>query len=546
MSTVTKAARKSLLWLLTIIVALGGGVAYEALVNDRKWTPELGLDLAGGTIIVLQAKTTDGSAVTQESLQQTVEIIRQRVDAQGVAEATIATENPDHIVVSLPGNPSDETIALVKQSAQMQFRPVLFADDGSTTTFPDLQDTDPNLVGTSSSYASITEADKAEFLALDCTNVESHKVGDVGQVDAAFVTCGTDPNRPTERYLLGPVELQGTDVSGATAGPLVNSVGAVQPNEYQVNLTFDSAGTDKFGTVTTRLVNAADPRNRFAIVLDGLVITAPTVQSAINNGQARISGNFTTLESASSIANQIRFGALPLSMDTLSQSKTTPTLGAAQLKGGLIAGGIGLILVVLYSLIQYRALGFVTVASLVIAGTITFGSIDYLSGLIGYRLSLAGVAGIIVSIGVTADSFIVYFERVRDELREGRTLPASVEHGWSRARRTILASDSVSFLAAMVLYLTAVGNVRGFAFTLGLTTIVDLVVVMLFTHPTLALLARTKFFGQGHTLSGLDPRQLGRESFYKGRGRVAVADLTLAERKAAALKAGSTSPKGEG
>ncbi len=546
MSTVTKAARKSLLWLLTIIVALGGGVAYEALVNGHKWVPELGLDLAGGTIIVLQAQTTDGSPVTQDSLQQTVEIIRQRVNAQGVSEATIATENPNHIVVSLPGNPSDATIALVKQSAQMQFRPVLFTDDGSTTTFPDLQDTDPNLVGTSSSYASITEADKAEFLALDCTNTADLKVGDVGQSDAAFVTCGTDADRPTERYLLGPVELQGTDVSNATAGPEYNSVGAVIPNSFQVNLTFDGQGTDKFGTVTTRLVNAAAPRNRFAIVLDGLVITAPTVQSAINNGQAKISGNFTTIESATTIANQIKFGALPLTMTTLSQSKTTPTLGAAQLKGGLIAGGIGLLLVVLYSLVQYRALGFVTVASLAIAGTITYGSIDYLSGLIGYRLSLAGVAGIIVSIGVTADSFIVYFERVRDELREGRTLPASVEHGWGRARRTILASDSVSFLAATVLYLTAVGNVRGFAFTLGLTTIVDLIVVMLFTHPMLALLARTKFFGQGHTLSGLDPRQLGRESFYKGRGRVAVADMTLAERKAAALKAGSTSPKGEG
>ncbi len=544
MSIVTKAARNSLLWLLTIIVALGGGIVYEALKNpDQGWVPKLGLDLAGGRVIILQAQTIDGSPVTPEALQQSVEIIRKRVDASGVAEATITTEDPNHIIVSLPGDPPQSIVESVKKSAQLQFRPVLFVDSGETTTFPTLTDSDPALVGTSSSYASITDAVKAEFLALDCTNKQSLLGGDPGDPAAAFVTCKDDGTR---RYVLGPVEVNGGDVTNATAGPAYNTVGAVIPNEFQVNLTFNGEGTDKFGAVTTRLVKAASPRNQFAIVLDGLVITDPRVDSAINNGQARISGNFTTLESASTIAHEIKYGALPLTMTTLSQSKTTATLGQAQLKGGLIAGGIGLILVVLYSLIQYRALGVVTIASLVIAGTITFGSIDYLSGLIGYRLSLAGVAGIIVSIGITADSFIVYFERVRDELREGRTLPASVEHGWSRARRTILASDSVSFLAALILYLTAVGNVKGFAFTLGLTTIVDLVVVMLFTHPVLALLARTKFFGQGHVLSGLDPRQLGRDSFYKGRGRVAVAELTLAERKAAALKPGSASPKGEG
>ncbi len=553
MSTVTKAARNSLLWLLTIIFALGGGVVYEAMVNHRSWLPELGLDLNGGTVIILQAKTIDGSAVTPDSLRQSVEIIRRRVDASGVSEATIATENPNHIVVSLPGNPSQDTIDLVKRSAQLQFRPVLVEDPtGTATTFPTLGD-DGAMAGTASSYSWITDADKAAFLALDCTNQANLQGGDPGDPNAAFVTCGTDPNFPAARYLLGPVELRGTDVKTATASPAYNSVGAVIPNDYQVNLTFSSEGATKFGKVTTRLYSLYNPavstqvdRNRFGIVLDGLVISAPQTQAAILTGSARISGNFTTLDSAAAIANQIRFGALPLTLDTLSQSKTTPTLGAAQLRGGLYAGAIGLALVVLYSLIQYRALGLVTVASLVIAGTITFGSIDYLSGLIGYRLSLAGVAGIIVSIGVTADSFIVYFERVRDELREGRTLPSAVEHGWGRARRTILASDSVSFLAATVLYLTAVGNVKGFAFTLGLTTIVDLVVVMLFTHPMLALLARTKFFGQGHRASGLDPRQLGRESFYKGRGRVAVGDMTLAERKAAALQAGATAGKGEG
>jgi len=187
---------------------------------------------------------------------------------------------------------------------------------------------------------------------------------------------------------------------------------------------------------------------------------------------------------------------------------------------GLIAGLIGLLLVVIYSLFQYRALGFVTVASLVVAGVITYLAITLLGWAQNYRLSLAGVAGLIVAIGQTADSFIVYFERIRDELRDGRGLVAAVENGWRRAKRTILASKAVNLLAAVVLYFVAVGNVRGFAFTLGLTALADLLVVFLFTHPTLQLLAKTKFFGEGHRFSGLDPRNLGAVPLYRGAGRV--------------------------
>ncbi len=551
MSTVTKAARNSLLWLLTIIVALGGGIVYQALHDKRSWTPELGLDLQGGRVIILQAKTLDGSKVTPEALKQSVDIIRRRVDASGTSEALITTENPDHIIVSLPGNPDQETVDSVKQSAQLQFRPVLYYDDGTSKTFPTLTEDHPEFAGTASSYSWITDAVKAQFLALDCTLPENLTGGNPGDSTKAFVTCGESGG--ATRYILGPVEVKGTDIKTATASPAYNSTGNVVPNDYQVNLTFTAAGTTKFADVTTRLAplynatatTTSSMRNQFAIVLDGLVISAPRTESVIAAGTARISGSFTTLDPAQTLADQIKFGALPLTLDTLSQSKTTPTAGATELKGGLIAGAIGLALVVLYSLLQYRVLGLITIASLTIAGTLTFGSIDYLSGLIGYRLSLAGIAGVIVSIGVTADSFIVYFERVRDELRDGRTLPAAVEHGWGRARRTILASDSVSFLAAMVLYMTAVGNVKGFAFTLGLTTIIDLIVVMLFTHPMLGILAQTKFFGQGHRLSGLDPRQLGRESFYKGRGRVAVAEMTLAERKAAERETMSAAQKGQ-
>ena len=271
----------------------------------------------------------------------------------------------------------------------------------------------------------------------------------------------------------------------------------------------------------------------FAMVLDGLVISAPGVENALTDGKAEITGNFTRTE-AMSLANKLNFGALPLTFEVQSEEQISATLGSEQLEKGLIAGVIGLVLVLAYSLVQYRTLGLLTGASLLIAGILTFGIISLLSWTQGYRLSLPGVAGLIVAIGITADSFIVYFERIRDELRDGRSLSYAVEHGWTRARRTILASDGVNLLAAVVLYFLAVGGVRGFAFTLGLTTIIDVLVVFLFTHPIMKMLAKTKFFGNGHKWSGLDPRQFGsRAVVYAGRGKVENR-LTIAERKAKA------------
>ncbi|MEJ2579183.1 MAG: protein translocase subunit SecD, partial [Kineosporiaceae bacterium] len=287
----------------------------------------------------------------------------------------------------------------------------------------------------------------------------------------------------------------------------------------------------KFADVTTRLVALPDSQNRFAIVLDGLVISAPTTNEAIVGGQAQITGGFTQDE-AQTLANQLKFGALPISFTVQTEEQISATLGGEQLQRGMLAGLIGLLLVVIYSLFQYRALGAVTVASLIIAAALTYGLVVLLGWRQNYRLSLAGVAGLIVAIGITADSFIVYFERVRDEVRDGRGLRQAVEAAWIRARRTILASDTVSFLAAVVLYLLAVGGVRGFAFTLGLTTLVDIVVVFLFTKPMVALLARTSFFGGGHKLSGFDPEHLGRTVVYAGRGRVRGGQ-TIAERRAA-------------
>ena len=307
----------------------------------------------------------------------------------------------------------------------------------------------------------------------------------------------------------------------------------------------------EFAAVTERLITETGVKNQFAIVLDGRVISAPTTRAAITDGKPQITGSFTQATSKT-LADQLKFGALPIGFKVQSNDSISATLGASQLQSGLLAGLIGLVLVVLYSLLQYRTLGLITVASLVVAATITYLVVVLLSWRQGYRLSLAGVAGLIVAIGITADSFIVYFERIRDELRDGRALESAVEAGWKRAIRTIIASDTVNFLAAVILFILAVGNVKGFALTLGLTTLIDLVVVALFTHPMLQLIARRSFFSDGHRLSGLDPKALG--AIYRGRAtfrdpaivsgskkstlsREAQTRQTIAERKAAELNA---------
>ena len=256
------------------------------------------------------------------------------------------------------------------------------------------------------------------------------------------------------------------------------------------------------------MVALPEPQNQLAATLDSQVIVAPRFNEAILDGRASITGGFT-LDGARSLSDQLKFGALPLSFIEQTSIDISPTLGSEQLRYGLIAGLIGLFLVVVYSLIQYRALGFVTVASILVAGLITYLTITILGWSHNYRLDMAGVTGLIVAIGFTADSFIVYFERVRDELRDGRSLAAAVETGWNRAKRTILVADGVNFLAALTLYALASSSVRGFAFTLGLTTLIDLLVVFLFTHPVVSLLARRPFFRDGHAWSGLDPRRLG-------------------------------------
>lgn len=587
--------------LVVLLVALG--VAIGALVvghrtDDASYTPLLALDLEGGTQLILTpVSAAEGDrAITENDITEAINVIRKRVDASGVAEAEISSLGADNISVALPGQPSQETLNLIRASSQMDFRPVLQVasaltqDVSATESQSGVAVEGQSASATQSASASQSaatpqsaSAEQAESAASGATAVkpnvlteeQAKELADVNHdgtladmpqstpsshSDLAWITeqalfdlytkdCSAkatfsqvpDPNKPLVacsedgqiKYLLGPVDVTGANLESAVAGMGQNQQGQ-NTGEWVVNLQFDSTGTTAFAEASERLYGfkqdvegptfgTSPARNHFAVVLDGVVITAPRMNQPIPNGQAQISGTFTA-SSARALANQLNFGSLPLNFEVQSEEQISATLGSDHLQKGIWAGLIGLVLVVLYMVWQYRGLAILSAGSLLAAAGITYLVITLLSWLLGYRLSLSGVAGLIVSVGVTADSFIVYFERIRDEVRDGRPLVAAVEEGWDRARRTIIISDAVNLVAAVVLYVLAVGGVQGFAFTLGVTTVVDLVVIFLFTHPLMELFVRIPFFGNGHKLSGLDPEHLGARSgiTYAGRGRVVV------------------------
>lgn len=533
-SSTVKSARKSLAWLFVILAGFTGLIGFGSLSDENaSFTPKLALDLQGGTQVILAPLLLDGQAVTTEQLDQAVAIIRQRVDASGVSESQVTTQGDTNIIVSIPGVPDENTLALIKASAKLEFRAVLVTSQGLPSSSVDGADaadgkeaTDPAPAETpapeqatpvdASDLNWITPEIQKEFDELDCSTA-FREPGQIDDPKIPLVTCDVSG---TAKFILGPVEVDGANIADASNGTVQSSTGA-STNTWAVNLEFDPVGSTAFATVTQRLFPLDQPRNQFAITLDGFVITAPTTQAVISNGSAQITGSFDR-DSSKVLADQLKYGSLPIGFEVQSQENISATLGQDQLTGGLISGLIGLILVVIYSAFQYRGLAIVTIGSLLVAAILVYLLIAFLSWRQGYRLSLAGVAGLIVSIGITVDSFIIYFERVRDEIREGRNLEQAVENGWKRSIRTILASDAVSFTAAAVLFFLTVGNVRGFAFTLGLTTLVDLIVVLLFTHPLLRLLARTKFFSSGHPWSGFDSKAL-KASGYIGRGQFRVA-----------------------
>ncbi|MGW4231532.1 protein translocase subunit SecD [Streptomyces sp. NPDC004980] len=543
---------RALALILIAMVALTGGMFLSGHT-----TPRLGIDLAGGTSITLKAKSQPGKpeAINETNMNTAVSIIERRVNGLGVSEAEVQTQGTSNIIVNIPkGTNSKQAREQVGTTAQLYFRPVLTVTGGTPTptgsaspsasssggpsATPSAKASSPDTAsdGDSTPSASATTQGRAvtgalkkdatptpsgsgaaetpaatetpdaataalekKFTALDCTDPAARaKAGDGVKPEDPTVACSSEGDA---KYLLGPAEVSGTDVDDAKAQF------DQQRGIWLVSMEFTDKGSKKFQTITKKLSAQQSPQNQFAISLDGEVVSAPQVNETLS-GSAEISGSFTQ-QSAEDLANVLSYGALPLSFSEDTVTTVTAALGGEQLEAGLIAGAIGLALVVIYLVAYYRGLAFIALLSLLASGILTYTIMALLGPAIGFALNLPAVCGAIVAIGITADSFIVYFERIRDEIREGRTLRPAVERAWPRARRTILVSDFVSFLAAAVLFLVTVGKVQGFAFTLGLTTLLDVVVVFLFTKPVMTLMARTKFFASGNPWSGLDPKRLG-------------------------------------
>jgi preprotein translocase subunit SecD len=496
------------------------------LTGDHKPAPKLGIDLQGGTRVTLTARTPDGGQPSKDSLNQARQIIETRVNGIGVSGTNVVLDG-NNVVITVPGDQGDQAKNLGR-TAKLGFRKVIDAQpntppaagappaspapgnggggsgaggkpaQGQPTPNPpppgagSIQDQiaqqikaakelrqSPALVPTSQDPTATATAQQVEQLAMAATKCGSNDplVGN-DDPNLPLVTCD---QKNTEKYVLGPVFLQGTEVDNAQSSPPAQG----KPG-WTVDMQLKSEGKQIWADFTSKNV-----QQRAAFVLDTEVVSAPTIQNAIVDGNTQISGQFSQAETKN-LADILKYGSLPLSFASSDATTVSATLGLASLQAGLVAGGIGLVLVFVYCLFYYRLLGALTVLSLGFSGMIVYAVLVLLGRWIGFTLDLAGVAGFIIAIGITADSFVVFFERLKDEVREGRTFRSAVGRGWVRARRTILASDAILFIAAAVLYVLAVGEVKGFAFTLGMSTVLDLVVVFLVTHPLVAIASQSK------------------------------------------------------
>ncbi len=506
-----------------------------SIINDR-------VNASGNTGVSVQQEGSSDIQVTapgqgSKQLINTVDTTAQlRFRAVLLAGSSAAATTPSASATpSASPSASSSSAAKAKASASPSASTKAYIKPAAATPSPSAQATSgakasssaspsasasasPSATSSTAAYAgnpsAVTPATMKLFTKLDCSNLNTWK-SKLGYTEPQWdnpstqtVACGSNGTK----YVLDKAVILGTDVTAQSAGIDTTS------GQPVVNLTLNGKATKAFGALTATQASKYTPNvstneddavlAMTAIVLDGNVVSAPQTTEAIPGGQVQITG-LGSQAAATQLAQELKFGALPLTFRVVDTITISPTLGKSQLDAGLIAGGIGLILVVIYSFLYYRGLGLVSVSSLIIAALLGYLSVVLLTKYQNFTLSLPGIAGLIVAIGITADSFVVFFERLRDEVRDGRTLRAAVESGWKRARRTILVSDTVSFLAALLLYIFAVGDVKGFAYTLGLTTLIDVVVVFLFTKPAVTLLARTKFFGQGHKWSGLDPARLG-------------------------------------
>lgn len=461
-------SRTGLIASLTVFVVAVG--AMWAAIAALGWQPQLGLDLRGGVTITLIPAANQG-AIDQEKLDQTVSVIRQRVDALGVAEPDIARQG-DTIQVQLPGVADQERAEeVIGRTAVLQFRRVLeIIPPGS-----------PGYEGAGGSCNDIVDGPPAADEEVVLCGQEPDLAADGEQ---------TDQDVPLTKYRLGPVEVAGDEVEDATAE--IEQTGL----SWFVSLDFSRAGDRAFQTLTGELAceQVGSPTRQLAIVLDGRVESAPEVNADVGCGQGISGGGVITVggeEEARDLSVVLRTGALPLQLEPAESKSISPTLGRDSLVAGLQAGFIGLVLVALYMVALYRGLGVLAVLELAMFGVIVYGLVIVMGNTIGFSLTLAGIAGIVVSIGIAADSSIIYRERYRDERRAGRTVRSAAEHAFRKAFRTNLTGNTVSFLAAVVLWLLAVGPVRGFAFTLGLSTLIDTLLFATFTRSMFSLVARS-------------------------------------------------------
>ncbi|MCW3819704.1 protein translocase subunit SecD [Micromonospora sp. DR5-3] len=569
--------------------------------------PRLGLDLIGGTRLTLEAtNSVDGKPPTAANLEEARQIIENRVNAYGVAEAEVVTEGNRNIVISLPGQNRDLTD--VGSAAELRFRKVLKATDGSGATVapaPSASATpapsgsatpapsgsatpapsgsaapqataSPSAGGqggmapapsasaaaptpsaspsaaapspsASASAAPVPQGIEEQRKAVEqkvgaaawgaATGLKApadvsadpslaEKLKPFGtlspqeiavlpvemQYNVPTITCAQLDKRPPAsikdenqqavacesgaKYLLDKAKVVGRDVKNASAQ-------LDQTSAWVVSLQFTGKGQEKWTALTRESFNnegqacdqtalGQDGKCRVAVVLDNEIISSPEIQGVLT-GDSQITGSFDS-KTANQLASQLRYGALPVTFNQAEQQNVTATLGDSHLKAGLLAAGIGMLLVIIYSFFYYRLLGSVIFLSLVLSALLVFGALVVLGRSIGFTLTLAGIAGMIVSLGVAADSFVIYFERLKDEIREGRSPRSAVPRAWVRARRTIISANAITLMSAVVLYLVSVGAVKGFAFALGLATVLDLVVVFLFRHPIMTMFARTRAF----------------------------------------------------
>ncbi len=550
-----------------IVFGLTIAVLYGLAALGQTWKPRLGLDLEGGTRITLSA-IPEGGEITATKLDQAASIVDSRVNGSGVSEAEVSTQGNRNIIVEIPGRNRTDLVDAVQRTAQLRFRLVVGSPQPGTPA-PDPSDSaSPSPSGKASPSGAASPSGKAKpkktpevgkatpnprpapfattpdptpapsqqpSAPADPTapTQEQPQVTEKGasvddplawsqdpgvewlQKFAAF-TCppkgeaaapvADNPDDPLmacdengQKFLLSQSLIEGTELKSASYGTPQNGVG------WAVNLGFKSSARKVFGDTTTAL---NQNQGTFAIVLDGSVISYAGVNEPILDGNAQITGDFSEDE-ARSLSNSLKYGALPIRFAEPTIVTIGPSLAGNQLSAGILAGLAGLFIVMLYCLVYYRGLGLVVIASLLVAGIVTYGTVLVLAKAAGFTLTLPGIAGLIVGVGITADSFIVYFERIRDEMRDGRSMRVAVETGWARARNTCLAADAVSILAAVVLYIFAIGVVRGFAFALGISTLIDVAVFFFFTKPTMTLLAKRRFFNTGHRFSGLSRETLG-------------------------------------